>query len=86
MKIKLSKVIFMDESLVTIDGSDGWAKKWILSNRDVPVAKRKQQRGHSLMIMAGIVNQTITGPFKVNEKVKLNSANYCDFMNKTFLA
>ena len=47
--------------------SDGWAKGWILSNSKVPVAKRKQQRGGSVMILAGIVNQTINGPFKIDE-------------------
>ena len=36
--------------------------------------------------MAIIVGQTIVGPFNVYEGVKLNSANYCDFMDKTFFA
>ena len=35
---------------------------------------------------AGIVDQTFTGLFQVNEGVKLNSANYCDFMDKIFFA
>ena len=26
------------------------------------------------------------GPFKVDEGIKLDSANYCDFMDKTFFA
>ena len=38
------------------------------------------------MIWAGIVNQTLIGPFKVDEEVKLNSTNYCNFMNKIFFA
>ena len=38
------------------------------------------------MIEAGINDQTMIGPFIVNEEVKLNSANKCDFMNKTFFA
>ena len=37
----------------------------------------------TVMIWARIVNQTIIGPFKVNEAIKLNSANYCD-LKKTF--
>ena len=36
------------------------------------------------MIWTGIVDQIIIGPFKVDEGVKLDSANYCDFMAKTF--
>ena len=38
------------------------------------------------MICAGIVNQTIIGPFKFDKRVKLNSANYCDFTDNTFFA
>ena len=42
MKINFSKVIFMDESRVTFDGPDEWARGWILSNSHMPVAKRMQ--------------------------------------------
>lgn len=38
------------------------------------------------MIWAGIADQTIVEPFKVGEAVKPNSANHCDFINKTFFA
>ena len=36
------------------------------------------------MAWAGIVNQTIIGPFKVDEGIKVNNANYYDFMDKAF--
>ena len=36
------------------------------------------------MIWAGIVNQTIIGPYKVDEGIKLNSANYNNFIDETF--
>ena len=85
MKIDFSKVIFMDESQVTFDGPNGWAKRWILSNSDVPVAKRIQQGGNSV-IWAGIVDQPITGPFNVDAVIKLNSVNSCIFIDKTFIA
>ena len=52
-------------NLVSFDWPDGWAKGWILSNSDIPVAKGKQQGDSTLIIWAGIVNQTIIGPFKV---------------------
>ena len=32
----------MEESQVTNKWPDGWAKRWILSNSDMPVAKRSQ--------------------------------------------
>ena len=43
------------------------------------VAKRRQQGGDSMMISAGIVDQSIFRPFKVDEGVKLTSANNCNF-------
>ena len=55
MKIDFYKLIFMVESWVIFDGPDGWAKRWILFRSDVPVA----QGGGSVMIWAGIVNQTV---------------------------
>ena len=56
-----------------------------LSNLDMPVSKRRQGDG-SVMIWTGIVDQTIIGPFKDKDRVKLNSANKCDFMDETFFA
>ena len=44
----------------------------------------RQQVGVSVTICAGIVIQIIIESFKINEGVKLNGANYCGFMDKTF--
>lgn len=82
MKIDFSKLIFTNLKWHLIDQVDGPH----LSNSDVHVAKRRQQGGGSVMIRVGIVDQTIISSFKVDEAVKLNSANYCNFMNKTFFA
>ncbi len=38
------------------------------------------------MIWAGIVDQTIVGLSKIDEGVKLNYANYCNFIDKNFFA
>ena len=35
------------------------------------------------MIWVGIIDQTIIGPFNIDKGTKVNSANYCDFMEKT---
>ena len=50
------------------------------------MAKRRQQGGDSVIIWAGIVNQSTIGPFKVNERFKLNCANNCNSIDKTFFA
>ena len=83
MKIDFSRVIFTDESRVTFNRPDKRAKGSILSNLDMSVAKRKQGNS-SVVICAVVVDQTIIGPFKVDEGVKLNAANYCNLMDKTF--
>ena len=64
MEIVFSKVIFTGESQITFDGPDGWAKGWILSNSDVPMAERRQQESISvMMVWAGNVDETIIEPF-----------------------
>ncbi|XP_014780265.1 uncharacterized protein LOC106876286 [Octopus bimaculoides] len=52
--------------------------------RDAPITRRRQQGGAGVMILAGIVNRTIIGPFKVDEGVKRNGTNYCEFLDQTF--
>ena len=39
-----------------------------------------------MIIGAGIVNQIIIGLFWADEGLKLNSANFCDFIDKIFFA
>ena len=67
---------------MTFDGLDRWAKIWILSNSDMLVTRRRQQKGGSVIIWTGIVDQTIIEPMKE----LLNSPNYYNFMDKTFFA
>ena len=81
-----SKVIYTDEYRVTYDGPDWWAKGWILSNLNMLVVKIRQIETDCVMIWAKILHQTIIGPFKVDQKVRLNSSNYGDFMDKTFFS
>ena len=75
MKTDFSKVIFMVESWEIFDGSDGWANRWILSNSLITVAKRWLQGEGSEMRWAEIINQTVFGPFKINEGVEQNCTN-----------
>ena len=46
---------------------------------------KRQRGGSSEMIWVGIVTWTICGPFKIDESVQLNSASYCDIMDKIVL-
>ena len=76
----------MAESWVIFDGPDGCTKGWISSNLDVPVTKKSKQGDGTVIIRAGILNQTIIGPFKLNEGIKLYNVKYCNFMDKTLYA
>lgn len=71
LKTDFSKVIFTDESRVTLDGPDGWSREWILDERETPTRLRRQQGGGRNMIWAGIVGNKVIGPFKVVDGVKL---------------
>ena len=64
---------------MAFDEPDEWAKIGILSDSGVPLAKRSR-----VMIWDEIVNQTIFGPFKVFEGIKLNCACHYDFLDKLF--
>ena len=84
MKTYFSKVVFTDESRVTLDGPDGWSKGWVLQDRKAPVSKRRQQGRGSIMIWAGIYGDKLFGTYKVNDEVKLTSQSYCQFLDKIF--
>ena len=82
MKTDFKNVIFTDEFRVTLDGPDGWASGWILNGHQPGVRIRRQQGGGGVMFWAGIKGNVITGPFKVELGVKINSTSYCGFLNK----
>ena len=69
---------------VTLNGPDGWARGWIMNGQNVPVRLRRQQGGGGVMIWAGIIGDQLIGPFRVPDGVKLNSENYCQFLNDNF--
>ena len=41
----------------------------------------RQQGGGGVMFSAGIIEETLVGPFLVPDGLKMNSANYCNFLN-----
>lgn len=84
IKTNFAKVIFTDESRVTLDGPDGWTRGWVYNGRQSLYRIRRQQGGGGVMIWAGIIGNEVIGPFKVEEGVKLNSVNYCAFLAQNF--
>lgn len=85
MKLDFGTVIWTDEMRATLDGPDGWARGWIAEGFDVPSRFRRQQGGGGVMIWAGIIKNELIGPFRVAEGVKMNSVNYCQFLEEHLL-
>ena len=42
----------------------------------------RHQVGGGVMFSAGIIEEILVGPFLVPESLKMNSANYCKFLNE----
>ena len=85
MKCDFSTVIFTDECRATLDGPDCWSRGWLGDGQDEKVRLRRQQGGGGVMFWAAIVNDELIGPFRVEDGVKINSVNYCEFLNDHFL-
>ena len=85
MKTNFSHVIFTDECRATLDGPDGWSKGWLREGVPLPTRIRRQQGGGGVMFWAGIVGETLVGPFKVPEGVKITSDAYINFLTKNFI-
>ena len=85
MKCDFSTVIFTDECRATLDGPDCWTQGWLREGQAEQVRLRRQQGGGGVMFWAGIVNDELIGPFRVEDGVKINSENYCEFLNDHFL-
>jgi hypothetical protein len=85
MKLNFSNVIFTDECRATLDGPDGFARGWILDGLDVPSRLRRQQGGGGVMFWAGLYGNTVVGPFRVPDGVKMNSVGYTTFLSTHFL-
>ena len=71
MKCHFSYILFKDEFRATLDGSDGWVKDQVAPHQLI-----RQQGGSEVMFWAGIVGDTLLGPYTVHEGVKMNSNNY----------
>ena len=68
-----------------MSGHIGWARGWVLNGRSSGNRMRRQQGGGGVMFWAGLFGNTIVGPFRVEQGVKLNSQNYCSFLTRNFL-
>ena len=67
------KIIFTDKCKLSLDDSDSWSKGWIVDGQDVSLRLRRHQRGGVVMCCVAIVGNTSVEPFKVKNRVRMNS-------------
>lgn len=84
MKVDFTQVIFTDECLATLDGPDGWVRGWVSLDHSPPVRMACQQAGGGVMFWAAIIGDTLIGPFRVEDGVKINATTYSAYLNKHF--
>ena len=75
-------VLFTGECSATLDGPDGWSRRWLAYSAQKPTRLRRQQNGGGVMFRAGILGHQIVGPFRVPDGVKMNSATYAGFLKR----
>ena len=78
-------VLWTDEAWATLDGPDGWSKGWLQKVANPLLRYKRQQGGGGVMIWAGVIGNQVVGPFLVPDGLKMNSANYCSFLEANFL-
>ncbi|KAF4726495.1 hypothetical protein FOZ63_024500, partial [Perkinsus olseni] len=86
LKRDFSWVIWTDEAHVSMDGPDGWARGWIMSESRTPSRNKRQQGGGGLMIWVGIVDGRVIGPERVKPGVKLNSEKYTELLDGSLIS
>ena len=84
-KANFSNLIFTDECRATLDGPDGWARCWVLDQRQTKHRMRRQQGGGGIMFWTGMKGNALIGPYKVPEGVKINAKSYCELLDKFLL-
>ena len=85
LKTYFHNVLWIDETRATLDGPDGWTKGWLLKGTSPRIQYKRQRGGRRVMIWAGIFGSDIIGPFLVPDGVKMNSVNYCSFLEDNLL-
>lgn len=83
MKTDFQQVLFTDEARATLDdGPDGGVKVWSPTGAAIPHHVRRQEGGGVVMFWAGIIGDTLLGPFRVPEGVKLTSQTNIQFLDE----
>ena len=67
-----------------VSNDDDWSREWLVEGRRIPLRYRRQQEGGGVMFWAAVVGDTLVGPFRVPEGVKLTSQAYTQFLDQNF--
>ena len=85
LKTNFSQVVFTDEARAILDGPDGWDKGWVVDDQEPQSRFRRQQGGGGVMFWVGIIGNTLIGPVRVPDGVKVNSEQYCILLEEAFI-
>ena len=85
LKQDFNLVLFTEKIQATLDGPDGWSREWVAHGRAAPTRFKRQQGGDGAIIWAGSIGNELVGPFKVQDSVKIDSAEYTQFLEKNLM-
>ena len=75
MRTDFSKVLFTDETRVTLDGPDGWSKGWVAQGCVSSSREIKAPTSGFIIIWAGITEGTMGGPWRDTERSENDCCN-----------
>lgn len=85
VKQDFTKVIWTDETRVSLDGPDNWSSGWVIKGRKSETRVKRQQGGGGIMVWGAMCGETFIGPFRVPEGVKINRYTYCQLLEDCFV-
>lgn len=80
LKTDVKHILFTDERWATLDGSDGWSKRWVFYRNPAHMILHCQQGGREVMFWLGTLRDNMISSFKEPETVKINASTNCDFI------
>ena len=72
-----------DQSRASPNDPDGLIKRWVFNGDNCAIGIRRQQSSSVVIIWSGMIENELTGLFRVPEKLKLSADMYCSFLKNS---